>query len=78
MDVLPNPTTCVPKARLAGVAVAGKIPVPDSAVVCGLLFASSVTVTVPVSDPVVVGAKTTLIVQLETAAKEVPQLFVWE
>lgn len=75
---LATPTTCDPKVRLAGVSAAGKAPVPDKDTVCGLFAASSETVRVPVREPVVVGVKTTFTVQLAPAARDAPQVFVWE
>ena len=48
-------------------------PVPVSETVCGLLFALSVTESVPSRVPVVEGVKVTLIVQLAFAAKVEPQ-----
>ncbi len=52
----------------------GELVEPESANVCGLLGALSAIVTAPVKVPVVVGAKSTLIVQLAPAATEVPQV----
>jgi hypothetical protein len=52
-------------------------PVPVRLIVSGLPAALSAMVTVPVRVPVVVGWKVTLIVQLEPAATEVPQVLVW-
>ena len=45
--------------------------------VCGLLLALSLTESVALRLPVAVGVKVTLMVQLELAASEVPQLLVW-
>jgi hypothetical protein len=70
-------TAWLPKARVAGLTVTGTTPFPVSETVCGLLLAPSVTVSVPVRLPVVVGVKVTLIVQFEFAASDVPQVFVW-
>jgi hypothetical protein len=47
----------------------GAMPVPLRLTVCGLVLALSVTVSVPLSGPVVVGAKLTLMVQLPLAAR---------
>ena len=54
----------------------GATPVPVRLMVCGLLVAVSLMVTVPVSVPEVVGVKSTLIWQLAPAARLDPQLFV--
>ena len=45
--------------------------------VCGLLLALSLTDSVALRLPPAVGVKVTLMVQLELAASEVPQLLVW-
>lgn len=50
-----------------------RTPVPDRFKAWGLVLASSVTVTVPVSDPTVVGVKVMLIEQLLLAARVVTQ-----
>ena len=72
------PTGWLPKLGLVGDNVAaGPVPVPDRATVCGLPLALSVTVSVPVREPPVVGVKVTLIVQLALAATVPPQLLVW-
>lgn len=52
------------------------MPVSDT--VCGLLFALSVIVRVPVRLPVVVGVNVTLTVQFPPAAIDVPHVFVCE
>jgi len=49
-------------------------PVPVSEIVCGLLEALSVSVSVPVRVPAAVGVNFTLIVQLAPAATELPQV----
>jgi hypothetical protein len=55
----------------------GAVPVPLSAVVCGLVEALSVTLSKPEREPVVVGVKVTLIVQLAfTASSVVGQLLL--
>ena len=51
-------------------------PVPAKLAVCGLPLALSVTVSVALRVPVVVGAKVTLIAQLPPAATLEPQLLV--
>src|SRR5205807_826188 len=47
----------------------GAIPVPDTPAVCGLLLALSVTVKIALREPVAVGEKVTLMVQVPLAAK---------
>jgi len=49
-------------------------PVPVSEIVCGLLEALSVSVSVPVRVPAAVGVNFTLIVQLAPAVTELPQV----
>jgi len=61
---------------MAGDTVAWRIPVPVSETVWGLLLAPSVRVKVPVREPVVVGVKDTVTVQLAPAASDVPHVFV--
>ena len=63
--------------ELFDVASAKSCPVPLSVAVWGLFVALSVSVSVPVRLPVAVGVKVTLIVQLEPAATELPQVLVW-
>jgi hypothetical protein len=67
-------TAWFPNDNVAGVTFIGTTPLPVRDTVWGLLFALSVIVRVPVRDPVVVGVKVTLIVQLAAAASDVPQL----
>jgi hypothetical protein len=67
-------TAWFPNASVAGVTFTGTTPLPVSDTVCGLLLALSVILRVPVRDPVVVGVKVTLMVQLVAAASDVPQL----
>ena len=74
--VLDFPTTVAANEAVAGVNAAWAFPVPDSDTVCGLFVPLSLTESVPVSAPVWVGAKVTLIVQLFPAAKVLPQIFV--
>src|SRR5205823_3098613 len=82
LPVLVNVTVCgglmVPtlwsgKSRLVGDNLT-TVPVPVSAITCGLLAASSVMVTVPVLTPLSLGLKATRIVQLSPAGKLDPQL----
>ena len=81
----PNPvmvTGNVPMAPLATLTLDGaetekSQAVPVSGTDCGLPFASSVSVSVPVTGPApVVGANVTLTVQLALAARVVPQVVV--
>src|SRR5579859_6159327 len=53
------------------------VPQPDNLTLCGLPGASSVTVTVPLREPLLLGLNVTLMVQLAPAATLVPQVFVW-
>lgn len=50
------------------------LPVPVRLEVCGLLFAPSLTLNIPVLVPVCVGVKTTLMLQCAAAATLVPQV----
>jgi hypothetical protein len=50
------------------------IPVPLSAITCGLFVALSVRVSVPVRVPAAVGVNFTLMVQLTPGATELPQV----
>jgi len=71
--------SCVPKVRDAGAIVRltpPAAPVPVSATDCAPPPPLSFNVTAAVSVPVVDGVKVTEIVQLEFAAKELPQVFV--
>lgn len=54
----------------------GYFPVPVRLEACGVLFALSLTLNVPVLVPVVVGVNTTLILQLAKAARLVVQVDV--
>jgi hypothetical protein len=56
---------------------AGSVPVPDSATVCGLPQALSLTATVPVLGPVAVGVKVTVMVQLSPGAIVPTQALAW-
>jgi hypothetical protein len=68
----------LPKLRLVGDRLATlEIPVPLRLAVCGLPAALSVTLTVPLRDPVAVGVKVTWIVQLPPAGRLLPQVLVW-
>jgi hypothetical protein len=69
------PLVKVPKFRLEGEKLI-TVPVPVRATVCGLLGALSVTVSVPVRVPALLGTNTTLMVQVPAAGKLVGQLLV--
>lgn len=76
--VLLLPTTTPLNVRLEGDRLAmGAVPVPERLAVCGLPTALSVTVIVPVREPVAVGLKVTWMEQFSPGAKAVPQLLVW-
>jgi len=66
----------VPKLRLAGLN-STTVPVPVRLTVCGLPAALSAIDTAPVRVPLCVGLKVTLMVQLASAARLEPQVFVW-
>ena len=71
------PTLWLPKSGTGeGERLGGAVPVPDTPEVWGLLLALSVTVSVALRDPVAVGVKVTLIVQVAPTGTLVPQLFV--
>jgi len=70
-------TAWAAKVRLVGETLApGAVPVPDRETVWGLPDALSVMVRVPLREPVAVGVKVTLTVQVLLAARVVPQLLV--
>jgi hypothetical protein len=76
-DWLLVPTTWFPKVRLpVEKEIPGCVPVPDRETVCGPAGALLVMEMVPLREPVFVGAKVTLIVQLLPAFNELPQVFV--
>ena len=56
----------------------GKVPVPVRLTVCVAGLALSVMVKEPLREPLAVGVKVTLSVQLALAARLVPQVLVWE
>ena len=58
------PTFTVPNDQDEGSTVTGSLPMPVRLMVCGLLMALSVIVTVPDSFPGLVGAKVTVILQV--------------
>src|SRR5438874_13803807 len=64
------PTLWLPKSGTGeGERLGEAIPVPDTPAVWGLLLALSVTVNVALREPVAVGVKVTLIVQVPFAAR---------
>jgi hypothetical protein len=76
VGVLVVETTSDSNERLAGVIVAGAMPVPLREAVCGLLLASSATVSVPVRLPLAVGVNVMPIEQLAPTANDPPQVLV--
>jgi hypothetical protein len=66
----------LPKLRLAGLN-STTVPVPVRLTVCGLPAALSVIDNVPFRVALSVGLKVTLMVQLASAARLEPQVFVW-
>src|SRR2546421_40767 len=64
------PTLWLPKSGTGeGERLGGAIPVPETPAVWGLLLALSVTVNVALREPVAVGVKVTLMVQVPLAAR---------
>src|SRR5450755_403395 len=61
---LVEPAYHVPKAMLVAESVTGSMPVPLRPTVCGLVDASSVTVSVAVLLPIAEGVRVTVMVQL--------------
>jgi len=61
-----------------GTAIWKSVPVPDKFTTCGLLFALSVTTSVPVLLPTAVGVKVRLIVQLADGANVEPQVLEFD
>jgi hypothetical protein len=65
----------LPKFRLEGeIETDAELPVPERLTDCGLPVALSATETNAERGPAAVGLKVTLIVQVELAASELPQL----
>jgi hypothetical protein len=75
IGLLELPTITVPKLSELGEKVTGLIPVPFTAIVCGLLPALSEMVTVPDAVPATVGVNVTVMLQVAPAAMEVPHVF---
>jgi hypothetical protein len=68
------PCVTLPNAREVGVMVIGETPVPLKAAVTGLPVPVKATVRLPVWAAAAVGAKVAVMVQVEEAATEVPQV----
>ena len=68
------PCVTLPNAREAGVTVIGETPVPDKVSVRGLPVPAKATVMFPVWAAAAVGAKVAVMVQLEEAGTEAPQV----
>ena len=68
-----------PAGQLAPLAAAREksVPLPVKVTICGLLVDSSVIVRVPGRNPVVAGAKVTLMAQLAAGTKVAEHVFVW-
>jgi hypothetical protein len=76
IGLLVVPTVRLAKVTVAGDRVTGKIPVPEVEIICGLLVALSVIVTVPLTAPVAAGVKLTEMVHFFPAPTELPQVLV--
>lgn len=76
------PWVWLPKVSEVGVSVAlgtgVAVPVPVREAVCGEFDASSVTLSLPGSEPMLVGVNVTAMVQLAPAVSVVPQVVVAE
>ena len=70
------PTVSVPKARVAGVRVSGKLPVPESETVCGESGAASVMASEPVSAPEIEGVNVTFTLQDAPAPMDPPHVLL--
>src|SRR5205807_9154982 len=70
------PTCTTPKLKLAGLN-ATTVPVPVKLTFCGLPGALSAVDNIAVRDPLWVGLKVMLIVQLAPGATELPHVVVW-
>jgi len=75
-EALVVPTRCDPKVTDVGDSVtAGAVPLPESATLCGLPAASSLTLTLALRFPLAVGTNLTLIVQVALTASDPGQSF---
>ena len=73
------PTACAAKVKEAGERLTtGAVPVPVRLTVWVAGLALSVMVKEPLREPLAVGVKVTLRVQLALAARLAPQVLVWE
>jgi hypothetical protein len=73
------PTSCAAKVREAGERLTtGAAPVPVRLTVWVAGLALSVMAKEPLREPLTVGVKVTLSVQLALAARPEPQVLVWE
>ena len=73
------PTSCAGKVKEAGERLTrGAVPVPVRLTVWVAGLALSVMVKEPLREPLAVGVKVTLRVQLALAARLEPQVLVWE
>jgi hypothetical protein len=73
------PTRCAGKVKEVGERLTrGAVPVPVRVTVCVAGLALSVMVIEPLREPVAVGVKVTLRLQLALAARLEPQVLVWE
>jgi hypothetical protein len=73
------PTACAGKVKEVGERLAtGAVPVPVRLTVWVAGLALSVMVKEPLREPLAVGVKVTLRVQLALAARLAPQVLVWE
>ena len=71
------PTGWLGKNKVVGVKLAVVEPVPVRFAICGLPYASSLMVSVPLRVPEAVGVNVTLIVQRELGASVAGQVLVW-
>ena len=82
-DPLVEPTLTLPKENDVGLILttpAPPVPNPERVTFCGLVLSESLKFSVAFRVPLVVGAKTTLAVQLAPAASDVPQVLleIWK
>ena len=71
------PTVSAASVMEVGDTFACTMPVPDNDAVCGLLGASSVTVSVPNSAPMMLGVNVTDMVHCPLPGTLLPQVLVW-
>jgi hypothetical protein len=71
------PTVCGVNHKEVGEITVCTTPLPDNVAVCGLLDAASVTVSVPVSTPRMLGVYVTKMVHLLLATTLLPHVLVW-